>query len=355
MGNLVLIDDTDDQLRELADALGRILSPPEADIRQWLPTRDVEPQKRFEELVDENTVLVVTDYDLTRSQIGLFGATIVDWCQAKVIPVGDFSRGLRNPLPKEPSLFEIRIPNKTEQAAAYIAAVYRGFEKISASIGNAPSLLQRKKSPIGVLSEILGRSQEEPRFALYGVRLGSANTGLIDKLDRPTDDEKRRMLTYVIGHLLLNVILRFPGPILSKKALAAYCAINEKEIDDVQSLFASTIYAGPFSHVDQYFWLSNVDDVLDEINRTNPSDSAAETQGQLNREAIERVLDRQLSRHECPRCHGENGGFLCPLTQKTVCQLPNCSVGSSAWIPAGARLCRIEKDFYDEWAPILGF
>ena len=357
--NLLLIDDTAENLDQLEAALSQVLSKDEAEIRRWLPAPGDKPRERFEELVSEDTELVVADHDLTKGQTGLFGSTVVAWCQAKAIPVGDFSRLNRSNLPKEPNQYEIRIPAEPERAANFIAGAFRGFKEIRAAIDEKKSLLGKKRSPASVLAAILGRSAEETRFAQYGGRVGAANAALFDLVKAETDvteNRRQRLLSYVVGHLLLNVILRFPGPLLSEKALAAYLAINKTEIAKVEQLFSGAKYTGPFSTIEQFYWLTDVQTVLEKMIKNLPAETEAEDAlGQMNREAVEAALGAKLARHTCQRCGGVNGGFWCPFTERTVCQLSNCSIASNGWIPPGARLCRIEKEFYDEWGPMLGF
>src|ERR1700722_3829806 len=128
--NLLLVDDTQAHLDELEKALRGALTKKEGEIRKWIPSRDEDPKQRFDTLVDDDTKLVVTDYDLTKGQTGLFGSTIVAWCQARAIPVGDFSRANRNALPKAPNQYEIRVPDDPQEAAKYIAGAFRGFKRI---------------------------------------------------------------------------------------------------------------------------------------------------------------------------------------------------------------------------------
>ncbi len=142
---------------------------------------------------------------------------------------------------------------------------------------------------------------------------------------------------------------------MGANVLASYLAASTDEVEDLAKLFAEAKYQGPFDQVDQFFWLSDVDSRLDAFISELGDAPQVETQGELRRLAVERRLQRELKRHGCTRCNGKNGGFWCPFTDRAVCQLPECSIGSNAWIPQGARLCRIEKDFYDEWAPVLGF
>ncbi|MGD0626884.1 MAG: hypothetical protein ABSB32_19520 [Thermodesulfobacteriota bacterium] len=78
--------------------------------------------------MNDETALVITDYDLTAGgQTGLFGSTIVDWCNRKLIPVGDYSRANKVNLPKEPNQYEIRVPQDTAKAGQFIISVFDGF------------------------------------------------------------------------------------------------------------------------------------------------------------------------------------------------------------------------------------
>jgi hypothetical protein len=360
MSNLVIIDDEEDHRIALVAAVR--LVDPAIEIREWSPdkTADVDPYARFKELIDDQTVFVVTDYDLTKQgPSGLFGDSIVSWCQMRSIPVGDYSRRTVSMLPEEPNQYEIRVPVSDDVASAtFIVGVFRGFSAIGEAIAKQKEHLEARRSPVALLSLILGRPQEEARFSLYGVRLGASNPSLQEHLrqtnDPPTSD-KQRLLTYVIGHLLLNVVLKYPGPILTMAALAAYAACDVSESETLLAVFEEAKYLGPFNEVVPAFWLSDVDEVLRRLVGQLPSPPDTLTVGELNRLAVEHELNRALAPFACTRCEGKNGGFWCPFTKRPVCLLPTCSVSSNAWIPQGARSCRIERGFYDEWAPVLGF
>jgi hypothetical protein len=360
MRSIVLIDDKQDVVDELAAELAKRLPPGEVEIRKWVPSQaELDPRKAFEAKLDGDTTLVVTDSDLTQGQTGLFGASVVAWCQQRAIPVGDYSRKLEQ-LPKEPDLFELRVPTEPVAAAAYVAGVFAGFRSIKEGLATNASLLT-KRSSAAVLAHLLGQPEVENQFALYAVRLGSASGALMDRVsatasekDVPSSDDKRDLLAYIAGHLLLN-ILRFPGPILSMRALKAYVASDEADAADVVDVFTSARYSGPFAGLDHYFWLSRVDEVIAGLMDAVPAaEDTYETAGEGYRAALEKKLGRVLRRHECSRCGGKNGGFYCPFTTRTVCTRTDCSVGSNSWLPQGAKLCRIERGFFDEWAPILG-
>jgi hypothetical protein len=358
MSNILLIDDDEAHLRELAETIA--LHDATLEVRTWKPAKDENPATRFAEKRDEQTVLVVTDYDLTQQgPPGLLGNSVVAWCQQLNIPVGDFSRGLVQNLPEEPNQYEIRVPaNDPEAAAKFIIGVYRGFDSISSALAGLDEELFSKRSPVAVLAEILGRPQEEARFAPYAIRLGSSNPSLKEHIrlhPDPDTGEKRKLLSYVLGHLLLNVVLRYPGPIMNSDSLAAYLGCSMSEVETLMEFFHQSRYRGPFGEVGNFFWLSDADAHLQPLIANLPTETSTETRGELNRLAVEQSLGRELERHDCDICQGVNGGFWCPFTKKPVCQIRDCSVSSNAWIPQGARLCRIKKEFYDEWAPVLGF
>jgi len=304
-------------------------------------------------------VLVATDYDLTSTVRGLFGVTIVAWCQQRFIPVGDFSRGNVAALPKEPNLFELRIPTNEAEAARFIVSTFNGFLEIKRGLLDDPDIISSRLSLAAVLASILSRPELESQFTLYMSRLGASNSSLLDQLKlfagaaQPLVWDKIRLLCYVLGHVLLNAILKYPGPILSEKALCGYVATSEDEAENLFKIFETARFEGPFGHYARYYWRDGVDNKIDELGLALDGDQF-ETFADFNRGAVERALGRKLDNHDCARCGGVKGGFLCPFTQRPVCLQSDCSVAASSWIPQGAQLCRVERDFYDEWAPLLG-
>ena len=363
MNSILLIDDKATVLEELERGLRKLLGPKDAEIRRWSPSKEVtDPRAAFEKLIDKDTVLVVTDQDLTGTgATGLFGSSIVAWCQGLAIPVGDYSRALQSKLPKEPNLFEVRVPPDPDRAASLIAAVFRGFARIREQLAANKDLLA-KRSPAAAIAGLLDVQALESQFALYGVRLGATSAALVERFvstaapdKEPTEEEKRALLAYIVGHLLLNAVLKFPGPIASATELSGYLGVAPGEMAEIGKLLEAAVYKGPFSEVCTYYWVSKVDDLLRPlIDALKETEAKTETHGERHRVALEQKLGKKLKRYDCPRCHGQNGGYWCPFTSHAVCQRPDCSVGANSWVPQGARLCRIERGFYDEWAPILG-
>ena len=359
--SIVIIDDNEDLLRELKEKLTPYVSEESVDIRTWSPTGGEDPYLKYGVIVDDDTMLVVTDYDLTRTGLtGLFGASIVSWCQARFIPAGDFSRGNRfSNLPREPNLFELRVPTDMKQAARYIDTMYRGFKEVHTILEDGSVNLASVRSPAEVLAGVIGRPYLESQLALYMPLLGASNSSLLDSLREALSGteadqaHKVRLLAYVIGHVLANAVLRYPGPILSERALGAYLATTGPVPAEAREMFSGAAYRGPFSAGTRYYWRSNVDEVI-ASHAAAVGDIEVETSGEFNRVVIEHALGRPLESHECPRCAGIKGGYLCPFTDRTVCERSDCSVAANSWIPQGADLCRVERDFYDEWSPLMG-
>ena len=359
---IMLIDDQTLLVESLAQELRNQLGN-EAHVEVWVPKKEEKPIERFAQLLAQHDVrLVVTDYDLTEGQLGFFGSSVVDWCQNQAIPVGDFSRGHASSLAQEPNMFELRVPVESSDAAAnYVGAVFRGFTAIRSAIDNTPDLMHQR-SPAAVVAAFLGEKHLESQFAQYGIRYGGANSALVDRFVataspsiKPDPDRVATLLTYITGHLLVNAILRFPGPILGEDALAAYLAVDIAEAPKYEALLADANYEGPFAKLKQYRWTHVVDKILSGYDDQVSDNESFNTTGALNRRRLEIALGTSLARPtECKRCDGLEGGFYCPFTKRTVCQRSDCSVVSNIWIPAGARLARFEREFYDEWSPILG-
>ena len=359
MSEIVLIDDDETLLNGLHAAVAGLL--PDVKIAKWRPASVDDVAVAFRELVDDGeTVLVATDQDLTTGGLrGLFGATIVSWCQQLAIPVGDFSRRTPQPFSRDSDLFELRIPPDDENGAEYITAVYYGFTELAAAI-SALDLDPGTTSLAKYLAYAVERPHLESDFALYMARLGNGGTAVATRIigsrsaTSPADRSPEAAISYTLGHYLANVITRFAGPLLGIDALCAYVGASTGEGEALAEMFDPARYKGPFSKLDQLFWRESVDAILEDLSDsvTSPEDDI----GAFHRAAIEEKLDRPLAPHECARggCDGTRGGFHCPLTNRPVCVRSDCSVAGSGWIPSGATSSRVERDYHDEWAPLLG-
>ena len=239
--------------------------------------------------------------------------------------------------------------------------MFRGFRDIRIWLEGNPDVLTQPRSLAAVLAILLEKPQSESMFAAYMTKLGAANSALLQTIVRfsdpdqlPTDEDKARLLTYVLGHVLANAVLKYPGPIVSLEALCAYFGTHLEEGTTLSALFEPAGYEGPFGHSAPYYWHEAIDAILDDM-AGELDDEQFGSFAEYNRRAVELHLGRPLGRHACDRCGGVKGGFWCPFTIRAVCERSDCSVPASSWIPSGAQLSRVEKDFHDEWAPILGY
>lgn len=363
--SILLIDDN----QEVLDGLTAHLQGQLADtveVRTWFPSSvddDRKPEEIFRSKVDQNTIMVATDYDLTGQGLtGLFGLTIVGWCQALAIPVGDFSRGHTAELPDEPNLFELRVPATDAEGAAFIASATEGFSTIRKGVQEHIEADGWTDKLPTILAELVDRKHLATQFALFMPRLGSSTSSLIHRLrgfadpeNRATSEEKVAVLSYVLGHVLLNSILKYPGPLLSTQALGAYLSTTADHAAKLDELFKHALYDGPFRSDNCRYWREDVDELIDEIAVDLDRDDFLSF-GDFNRAVLEKHTGGELETHSCIRakCEGKKGGYLCPFTVRPVCERGDCSVPSTSWVPQGAQLSRVERDYYDEWAPLLG-
>lgn len=365
MSNAILvIDDDAAHCKELADGVYAALSRrghAAVEVLQWSPGEGEEPLARFDAFIKSYDVrLVITDYDLTsQGTLGLFGATVVDWCQLKAIPVGDFSRKNVDALAKEPNLFELRIRVEEPEAPEQVAELYLGFEEVRQAFENVQDI-SNFRNPAAALATILQRRGLTPQFSQYGTKYASANASLVDALRGEHSEQERneliqRFFVYIAGHILVNSVLRFPGPLVNRRSLAAYLAINLEDAVKVEGLFTDARYRGPFCALEDFWWVEDIDDVLDNYRDQLDASIAYVSAGAERRRLAEIAKGEPLELDpECNRCGGKEGGYFCPYTNRTVCERSDCSTPSSTWIPQGARISRLEYDFYEEWAPILG-
>lgn len=359
--SIVVIDDEKDSLERMTAGIREALR--DATVEPWFPDEARDPAEEFEELTGDGTVLVVADYDLTRAVKGLFGHSVVAWCRNRFIPVGDFSRGHVGALATEADLFDLRVPRDETDAVEFIARVYKGFRRVRMGIEADPSLVLEGRSPAQVLARLLGRPELEGELGPYLSRPGLFNAWLLDTLMAEGGAkvagvlaEKTRLLTYILGHVLVNAVMRYPGPVLGEGPLCAYLATSSKDADRIAGVFEEAAYSGPFDSGERFFWRDRVDAVVDRLaDEWEVSESAAGGFGDYHRAVVSKALGRPAANHGCERCGGTKGGFWCPFTKRAVCELEECSSASSSWVPTGAYACRVERDFFDEWSPVLGF
>lgn len=354
---ILVIDDEAERLAQLTAALRRVTG---AEVLEWLPERDEDPVSAFAERAVGGVGLVATDQDLTKDgPRGLVGSSIAAWCLERYLPVVNFSRRPDLRLPRERSFFELSIARElTEtQRASEIHRLADGFDQVRASLGPDGSGLTLP----GQMADAVGAPELANDFAPYFSGMSLANGQFLQDLhddsgDRAFDQARRgHVRAFLLGHVLANAVLEFPGPILGVDHLAAYCATSSDEAARLEGFFAPARYDGPFSASRSYFLRHRVDEMLQDLADGLPETPDDLDDGDFNRLVLESALG-PLAAHGCLRhdCDGVRGGLWCPFVRRAVCTRDDCSTLTSSWIPRGATLCRVEKEFFDENASLLG-
>lgn len=351
---VVVIDDIQEHLDGLVEALER--DHPAISVSPWRPKPD-EPsiEETFQKLLTAPVDLVATDHDLTQNGPGgLLGSTIASWCLERYVPVCDFSRKPPDKLPRERSFFEMRIaPDLSEsERAAEIARLALGF----AQTRRALAAREATGSLSLDLALVVGDQALADELAPYLMGVSVAHSQLLqqlrdDRSDGASAPDPLALRTFVVGHLLVNAVLEFPGPIFSVDHLLAYCSTGQESAGLLTEYFSDCVYKGPFSRASAYFLRSEVDAKLEVLARNHTDIPFDERR--YRRDLLEVELG-ELAPHGCERCAGKQGGYWCPFTLRAVCLQDNCSVGSVSWVPRGATLCRVEYRYYQELEPLLG-
>lgn len=352
---LLLVDDDRAKLDDLLQAVRNVAGNRGIHVDPWCPSKDEEGvADAIANRIRSNPTLVVADHDLTEyGPAGFLGDSVVAACRNAAIPVGDYSRKPQFELTR-PDPFEFRFKMETTEAAAReIVNVLMGFHVLYTTLAEDPGHAA-KGNWAAVLASILGRDDLSGTFAMYSMRSGAASHGIMDRMGKDAAADKTRLYAYLIGHILHNSIMRYPGPLLDEQTVYSYLAIGEPDSagrEVFRDRFERARYEGPFSEFKDFYWQDRVEDiVLDIGDRAGLPDN--ENLDEYRRDAVLTVVDAPP--HGCPRCGGRNGGYRCPYTLKTVCDRSDCSVPSSSWIPPGAYVTRVDREFHEEWAPMIG-
>ena len=353
--NILVIGDNSRNLHQLNLELNKLLGPQGINIITWnLVNIDRNPAQLVKNYLKNNPVLVVTDYDLSSDGLtGFYEPTIVSWCKSQLIPVGEYSQKNKFGYIEHPNLFDIRVPSNDKDAPTQIASIAEGFISIRKFIQTNRELFKSKLSLSEIISLLLEREHLDYEFFWYieSMDMVSNNILLFMNGSKKVSSKKIQVATaYLIGHLLLNSILKFPGPIISEDALCSYLSISTNELSKLAQVFDKAKYNGPFCSIGRFYWREDIDQIV----MKNGEDLQEDYEGVGDYfQAVIKKLGINCKPFSCDQCGGKNGGYYCPYTQKTVCDLKSCSVSSSAWIPRGADICRIERKFFDNWTPLL--
>ena len=356
--SILLIDDNAEKLDKVSSVLSKKLKPKGVEVRNWIPSiENFNSIENIDNMLKRNPILVVTNYGLPGGLKNVYGPAVVNSCKANLIPVGEFSNQVNLDFLQKPNLFDIRISCESREIPTYITHIYSGFKTIRKFLDTSTGILNSNLHLSEIIAGILGRKELHYEFYRYTENMDRAGNNLfiyMTEHSNSTNSSKQKvlknMLSYVIGHLILNSILKFPGPIISENALCSYLSIKKPTDGTLSKVFAKAKYKGPFSKLDQYYWRRDVDTIL--YNKSANINGDYPGEGAYNR-AILNNLGVPVEAFNCKKCSGDRGGYFCPFTKKTVCADTSCSVSTEGWVTLGADLCRIERNFHDKWSPLL--
>jgi hypothetical protein len=226
--------------------------------------------------------------------------------------------------------------NLTSQLMPWLVAVSEGFGALRETLRTNQPLLEKSQGPAGILAIALKRPEAKADFLGYTAQnfffFGSPAG---EDEDDPTGTSE--VLATQLGYWLFNSILRFPGPILSLGAAAAYINVKTAELNTPGMGEALEVarYKGPFCQVEPFYWRDDLSSLLNRL------------EGDI-------VNAPQLKGAKVARVDEVNPGssaFFCVLTQQPIPEEE--SAPNPDWIPPGAQLARIQRKLYDKLGPML--
>lgn len=348
---ILLFEDMPEQQQRFVEELENVRG--ELDYKAVAFEWDSDAGGTFEKILtealsgDRRPAVVVSDHDLSGMDGRLTDDVLEPVCQKLLIPLlryaqrapetdrDRFARHMYGDL----YLIHLSIEDGANHAARDVAAHYAGFARLREMLSGSVEQDSFKEGPATVMADVLGRPELRVDLTLY------ANSGpqMLAK-NAPAPDVENDSLskaTYNFGHWLLNSILRYPGILLNETSAAAYVNLDTNSFagEEVQALFSTARYDGPFSRVRPYWWRSDVDAIIDDAD-VGDGLELAQSKG------IDNVAPSR------DPGTGEDGAtYYCIVTRKPVTK--ENSIGNLSWVPQGADLARISSAAYETWAPLF--
>ncbi|HHJ12839.1 MAG TPA: hypothetical protein ENJ79_00450 [Gammaproteobacteria bacterium] len=315
-----------------------------------------------------NAALIVVDHDLSNlKNPAISESSITAAAHTLAIPVCRYHRQPSGASLRIDALWELNArvysidleapseaENENHRFGTEVLNILEGFKQIASGYQALEEPVRKKGAP-AVLSHILDKPALEDFFAAYSEGIPFLNDMLIvrklmeespqegaERVSRPAPDNLNRRIPYMLGYWLHNFILRFPGLILNEVAAASYLDIDTEDFkkEAVLRCFDEARYEGPFSRGRKYWWRPLLDDLLIE-------------QGGRDEILQAEDLDPQSVGRSKSHASGKSpAGYYDIFSGLPISK--EDSIGSLSWIPSGADLARVDRNLYEEIAPILG-
>ena len=291
---------------------------------------------------DESIGMVALDWDLTKYKKFVSRQAIEGVCDELGIPIciypyaSTLEEKIRRMKRWDENKIWLRDFKTIEDLEKKLLSVAIGFAYIR-------NKLDRSEQPRINLGNLLNEILHTPDEAQINIDQYLWSRFRPLQLIESKNSKSNRMISALIGYWIYNVLLQFPGPIVSKGAASSYLDILESDFEksEINDIFSDAMYLGPFKETGPYWWTRKIDVIL-ASNTTNE-----------DKEVISGFIlaERKLLGVSHSRCFANHdvAGYYCIIRQTPVCEIH--SVNPSGWVPPGADLTRIEKRKYEELSP----
>ncbi|KAF0206378.1 MAG: hypothetical protein FD173_228 [Gallionellaceae bacterium] len=358
--NLVLLfEDDDKHANKLTLAITQALSPSnkfERFLPSITPTSGAYEDRLYEELKSTKYLgltLIVCDRDLSqiKTYTGLSEAIVSKVADRLGIPICLYARGLNDDsvLERQREWGDGRIVldcKKPAEMATKIELLANGFAQVKELVTGILVMRGKNKlqSPAAVVASVIDRQDSTDKIGLY---ISGDQKMISEILPYVHNSDKKGLklrLPTLVGYWIYDSILRYPGLLVNKIAIASYLNIAVTDFEknsDVQKLFAKALYKGPFAdEKNPLWWRNDLDDILQN--------------GECNdgQEYVQKKLHKTVKPCMCSVDKKKRAGWYCMVTKKPVSL--ESSKGNITWFPRGADLARISTAVYDDIGPWLG-
>jgi hypothetical protein len=326
-------------------------------VRTFQPSQDAQSSGPFEDRLFveltkgrlDSAVLYVSDRDLSRikSYVGLSEAAVSRAADRFGIPIILYAQGssarilARNSSPGDGRIV-LKRAQPAEQAKE-AARVAKGFALVASGLRSAIIRKKSNHSPAALAATIMGRPLFSDRVAQYALGDQKTFADVQTFAEDENEEIKRRIQIRLIGTWIYDSIIRFPGLILNTVAAASYLDVSVEEFrtnSEIQGLFRSALYKGPFAdRSDPLWWRPDLDDLLIKSNVKSGRDLVTNSLGKSVR-ACKCSINPKLS-----------AGYFCMITSKPISESE--SQGGLSWFPPGADIARVSKIELEELRPWL--
>lgn len=214
----------------------------------------------------------------------------------------------------------------------WLKGVSTGFQLLREELERRPELLSNPLGPAGILARLLKRAGLHPDLLGY-----TAPNFFFFGSDGGKPGQDIRAYATGLGYWLVNYVLAFPGPILHRAAAAAYLNVTVEMMarQDVQKLIFAATYEGPFAALGGgHYWSDDLAKLVEEW-----GGDIAKAPG-LDGGQLVRV-----------NANPRGQAFYCMVTQKPISE--DDAAPSPDWIPPGANLARISREYLEQLGPML--